>query len=87
MQVRQPPTRKELHAALRASGCDLDLDAALANPTIARCLTLAAEATRPHRATHAHSPFSDLVALNNRLRRLVGNIDHQLLRAGGSSHD
>lgn len=83
----QPPSRVELHDALRASGISLDLDTALANPAISRCLTLAAEATRDRHPRKPISSLSDITALNQRLRRLVGNIDHQLLRAGESHHD
>jgi hypothetical protein len=79
--VRFPPTRDELHDALHASGVKLDLDLALANPNLAHCLTLAAEAARSRRAP-ASMHDGNITALNQRLRRLVGEIDHQLLRAG-----
>jgi hypothetical protein len=79
----QAPDRVELERALRAAGCRIDLDAALASPALVRCLELTVDAMRQQ--AHPSSTQSSAGALDPwtaRLRRLVGDLDHQALRAG-----
>lgn len=77
------PDRHELMQALRASGCAIDLDVALASPALARCLALTATAMREQHTlmTASYRP-SDVDFLVLRLRKMVGDLDHQKLRAG-----
>lgn len=79
----QAPDRAELERALRAARCRIDLDTALASPALARCLELTAHAMRQQaNPSSTQSPADALAPWAARLRRLVGDLDHQALRAG-----
>lgn len=83
----QAPDRVELERALRAAGCRIDLDTALASPALARCLELTADAMREQaRLSSSQSSNDALEPWAARLRRLVGDLDHQALRAGTNSN-
>lgn len=79
------PTREQLQHALWASGCALDLDTAMADPTLARCLTLTAQAAATTPTSKQPSPDSRQhaeLAWARHLLSLVGRKDWQLIRAG-----
>lgn len=78
----QAPDRVELERALREAGCRIDLDTALASPALARCLELTVDAMRRRATSSTQSPAASLEPWAARLRRLVGDLDHQALRAG-----
>lgn len=79
----QAPDRVELERALREAGCRIDLDTALASPALARCLELTVDAMRRQANPSPTLPSSAALApWAARLRRLVGDLDHQALRAG-----
>jgi len=83
----QAPDRTELERALRAAGCRIDLDAALASPALARCLELTVDAMRRQSNPSPTLPSSAALApWAARLRRLAGDLDHQALRAGGDGN-
>lgn len=83
----QAPDRIELERALRAAGCRIDLDAALASPALARCLELTVDAMRRQSNPSPNLPSSAALApWAARLRRLAGDLDHQALRAGGDGN-
>lgn len=78
--------RTHLEQALLASGCRIDLDAALADPTLARCLRLAAESMSRRDPAHPDQPTPETCAWTRRLRRLVSDVDWQRLQAGDTDH-
>lgn len=82
MAEAQAPERTELERALRAAGCRIDLDTALASPALARCLELTVDAMRRQNAKSIPPSSAALAPWAARLRRLVGDLDHQALRAG-----
>lgn len=81
------PDRAELERALRDAGCRIDIDTALASPALARCLELTVDAMRRQTNPSPILPTSTVLApWAVRLRRLVGDLDHQALRAGGDGN-
>lgn len=78
----QAQYRAELERALRAAGCRIDLDTALASPALARCLELTADALRRQPPTTPATSSTAFDVRAARLRRMVGDLDHQALRAG-----
>ncbi|MFC3336927.1 hypothetical protein [Paracandidimonas soli] len=85
MPAAQQIDRQQLQQALIASGCRLSLDDALANPTIARCLRLTAQAMQRHTpdaTTAPQSTDSRELAWARRLLSMAGTTDFARLRAG-----
>ncbi|WP_417252768.1 hypothetical protein [Castellaniella sp.] len=83
----QAPDRTELERALRDAGCRIDIDTALASPALARCLELTVDAMRRQTNPSPILPASTVLEpWAVRLRRLVGDLDHQALRAGGDGN-
>ena len=83
----QAPDRAELERALRDAGCYIDLDVALSSPATARCLTLMVDAQRRQSNPSPDTPSSVvLTPWVARLRRLVGDLDHQALRSGSDGN-
>lgn len=76
-------SKNQLQQALDASGCRLDLDVALADPTLSRCLHITAKAMKDGKITHTNNeqtPRRTAWAL--RLLTLAGNTDWPRIRAG-----
>lgn len=83
--------RQQLQRALIASGCSMPLDDALADPTLARCLRLTAQAMQRGSPSPAAMPESkatpDELAWARRLLSLAGTADWAKLRAGDIDKD
>ncbi|SAI59042.1 Uncharacterised protein [Bordetella ansorpii] len=74
MTDRIEPTRAQLEQVLHESRCKVDLDTALKDPTLRKCLINGAEAlARKHQT-----------AETDRLRRFVGKADWRARAAGDS---
>lgn len=84
-------SRHEIEQALLTANCQIDIDAALASPAAARCLEIMVLEMRNKK----FSTDQDQIRLANkavslladRLKKMVGNIDYQSIRAGSSNEE
>lgn len=79
--------RHQLQQALNATGCALDLDTALADPTLARCLQLTAKAMQRIDTPPTTPPQAAELARARRLLSWAGRTDFARLRAGDTDKD